>query len=96
VGRFPATSGFSPSLCQEVWYSRTTFVIGFVLGAPLERQFLLTQRLYGWSFIERPGVQLILAIFAISIAIPLVRRILRRGRGATALPAASRQHEEVE
>lgn len=66
-------------------YSRTTFVIGFVLGAPLERQFLLTQRLYGWSFIERPGVQIILAIFAVSILIPLVKRLMGRGEGAGAL-----------
>jgi len=91
-----AAAGLLGYAMMTLGYSRTTFVIGFVLGAPLERQFLLTQRLYGWAFIERPGVQIILAIFALSITIPLVRRIMRRREGAVALPAAHPPSEEIE
>ena len=91
-----AAAGLIGYAMMALGYSRTTFVIGFVLGAPLERQFLLTQRLYGWSFIERPGVQIILAIFALSILIPLVRRVIRRREGAVDLPTATPRSEEVE
>ena len=91
-----AAAGLAGYAMMALGYSRTTFVIGFVLGAPLERQFLLTQRLYGWTFIERPGVQIILAIFALSVLIPLIRRVVRRREGAGDVPAATPRGDEVE
>ena len=37
-------------------WPRAPFILGFVLGPLLERRFLLSYDLYGWSWLARPGV----------------------------------------
>jgi putative tricarboxylic transport membrane protein len=59
-------------------YSRATFVIGFVLGAIMERYYVLAQELYGWAFLLRP-ITLGLTIFIVVAAVaPWLRRVLLR------------------
>ena len=56
-------------------YSRATFIIGFVLGALLERMYLLSTRLYGLEMFTRPGVIWILAVAAVvTSGLALLRR----------------------
>lgn len=67
-------------------YSRATFVIGFVLGILLERHYLLSMRLYGWGFLDRPGVRVITVLTVLVIAFPAIKRLALRRRGAAEPP----------
>lgn len=62
-------------------YSRATFVIGFVLGILLERHYLLSMRLYGLEFLQRPvTLGIAIAILAVVLA-PVIGRVIRGSRG---------------
>jgi putative tricarboxylic transport membrane protein len=58
-------------------YSRATLVIGFVLGELLEKNYLLTTRLYGWEFLARPGVMIITALVLAMFIVPAVTKRAR-------------------
>lgn len=86
-------------------YSRSTLVIGFVLGGMMESYYLLSIRLYGASFLLRPGVLIIVAAIAASLVIPAILRRRRRLRAPDeslsgpaldeASPAPMRDHGQV-
>lgn len=65
-------------------YSRANFVIGIVLAGILERHFLLSMRLFGGDFITRPITAGILLALALSVAAPIVLRLVRSRRPAEA------------
>lgn len=72
-------------------YPRTTVVIGFVLGSLLERNYLLSRQIHGWSFLSRPIVLLIVGGLAASVVVPaLLRRIRAQGRDT---PAAAQTND---
>ena len=61
-------------LMKTYGYSRATLLIGFVLGSELERNYLLSMRLFGPSFLLRPITLLLLCgLFALAVW-PLLRR----------------------
>lgn len=61
--------------------SRVPFIIGFVLGPLLERYYLLSMRLYGWSALGRSGVQVIIvALLLVTFVGPLRARQKSRDR----------------
>lgn len=62
---------------QKFDYSRTSLIIGFVLGGLFERHFLLAMRLFGWSALSRPIV-IGLLIFGLAL---LVLPVLKKRRG---------------
>lgn len=66
-------------------YSRATFVIGFVLGILLERHYLLSMRLYGLEFIQRPVVLAILVLVLLVVMAPVAAKLIKtlRKPGAT-------------
>lgn len=61
-------------------YSRSTFVIGFVLGIMLERHYLLSMRLFGLSFLTRPVVIGIMAVMFLLLVVPYLERLKARRR----------------
>lgn len=94
VGGFAATnhlgnvvvviaSGLLGLAMKEFGYSRTTLVIGFVLGALLERNFLLSRQIHGWTFLSRPLVLVIIALAVVGIAGPPLLRKLRERTSAS-------------
>lgn len=69
-------------------YSRATLVIGFVLGGILEKNYLLSMRLYGWDFLLRPGVLIIAAlVLSTFIVPPIVGSALRKRRAQAEVEA---------
>lgn len=40
-------------------WPRAPLLIGFVLAGPMERYFVQTAGIYGWSWLQRPGVLII-------------------------------------
>jgi putative tricarboxylic transport membrane protein len=64
-------------------YSRSTLVIGFVLGGMMESYYLLSMRLYGPEFLVRPGVLIAGGLIIASLLVPvLLRRRKRRNAPA--------------
>jgi putative tricarboxylic transport membrane protein len=58
-------------------YSRSTFVIGFVLGILLERHYLLSMRLFGWEFLLRPITFALLMATVLVLVGPLIARLIK-------------------
>lgn len=58
-------------------YSRATLLIGFVLGSLLERNYLLSMRLFGLDFLRRPITMGLLVAAAAVLVWPVIRRTLR-------------------
>jgi hypothetical protein len=52
-------------------WSRPAFLIGFVLAKQLDASVYQSIQVYGWTFLERGGVQFILALTVISIILAL-------------------------
>lgn len=65
-------------LLKEFGYSRPLFLVGFVLGPLLERNYLLASRLFGPSFLLRPVVVVLLVIAVAAICWPPVAARVRR------------------
>lgn len=62
--------------------SRSTFIIGLVLGPLLEHNLTLTEQIHGWSFLARPIVLILLLSIVLVVCWPTItkfRRKLRRG-----------------
>jgi putative tricarboxylic transport membrane protein len=61
-------------------YPRQVFVIALVLGPILEKQFLLSVRLYGqWFFLVRPISAVLTGILALIVVVPLIKWMRRGG-----------------
>lgn len=64
-------------LLKEFGYSRPIFLIGFVLGQVMEQHFLLSVRIYGYAFLQRPIVLLLLVLLAAMFLGPYVKNVAR-------------------
>jgi putative tricarboxylic transport membrane protein len=79
-------------LMKVYGYSRATLLIGFVLGELLERNYLLSMRLFGLEFLLRPITMGLIALAVFILAWPVIRRTYRslrrpKGAGSGAPPA---------
>ncbi|WP_299359675.1 tripartite tricarboxylate transporter permease [uncultured Paracoccus sp.] len=57
---------------KHAGWPRAPVLVGFVLAGPMEQYFWLTNQIYGWSWLLRPGV-LVVASF---IVLPIVWRFI--------------------
>lgn len=64
--------GVLGGLMVKTGWPRVPMIIGFVLAPVIERYYWLTVQAYGWSFIRRPAVLVILAL-GIGTAVLLLR-----------------------
>lgn len=64
-------------LLKEFGYSRPIFLIGFVLGQVMEQHYLLSVRIYGYAFVQRPIVLLLLVLLAALVLGPYVKNVAR-------------------
>lgn len=55
-------------------YSRAALIIGLVLGKITEQNLNLSVRLYGWAFLTRPIVLVILVLIILSLLYPLFKK----------------------
>jgi len=67
--------GFLGYAFKKFGYSRSTFVIGFVLAPLLEKNYTLAMRLWGPAFLLRPWT---MAILSLPILLPLGKAYLNR------------------
>ncbi len=65
-------------------WPRAPFILGFVLGPLLERRFLLSYDVYGWSWLARPGV---IGLAVLAAAWVIAARRTPRGRADSSLPS---------
>ncbi|MGQ0572116.1 MAG: tripartite tricarboxylate transporter permease [Armatimonadota bacterium] len=65
-------------LMSRTGWPRAPLLIGFVLAGPMERYFVITTNLYGWSWLLRPGVIIIGAVVIAPFVWGLVSMIKRR------------------
>ncbi|MDR7462156.1 MAG: tripartite tricarboxylate transporter permease [Armatimonadota bacterium] len=70
-------------MASAAW-PRAPFLIGFVLVGPMERYFVITKNLYGWTWLARPGVWIIGA----ALLAPFVWGLVRWSRGRGSRPAS--------
>lgn len=73
--------GFLGYAMKRYGYSRATFLIGFVLGDLVERNYLLSMRLFGLDFLSRPITMGLIAFVVVIFSIPLLKRLWRRAVG---------------
>jgi TctA family transporter len=71
-------------LMKRLRWPRPPLVLGFVLGALIERYLFISYARWGFEWLERPAVMVILAITFVSLAWPLVSRFRNRNKGAEA------------
>lgn len=64
-------------LLKEFGYSRPIFLIGFVLGQVMEQHYLLSIRIYGYAFLQRPIVLVLLVLLAALVLGPYVKNVAR-------------------
>jgi putative tricarboxylic transport membrane protein len=90
---FSGTVGF---LMVRYGYSRTTLVIGYVLGGLAEYNFLMARRIFGWSFLTRPIVMGLGVVLVITIFGPIVQSVIRarRARIERRIAVAASEREE--
>lgn len=81
------TVGYTLAVLQ---WPRAPLVLGFVLGPLLERRLLLSNSIYGWSWVLRPGVLTLAVAAAAGIAIATRARRQERERRRSALPVSPR------
>ena len=58
-------------------WSRPAFLIGFVLAGSTENYFFQTIQFYGYDWIFRPGVIIIGSIILLSLAGPLIKKLIQ-------------------
>ena len=76
-------------------YSRTTLVIGYVLGGLAETNFLLARRIFGWTFLTRPIVLGLMAILALTVLVPAAKALNHRIRSHRGRAGALSGDEET-
>ncbi|WP_299813321.1 tripartite tricarboxylate transporter permease [uncultured Roseibium sp.] len=73
-------------LMKHGGWPRAPALVGFVLSGPMEQYFWLTNQIYGWSWLTRPGVLIIGSVIVIPMLISSVRWLRARGRKAEPAP----------
>ncbi|KZM49775.1 tripartite tricarboxylate transporter permease [Labrenzia sp. OB1] len=73
-------------LMKHGGWPRAPALVGFVLSGPMEQYFWLTNQIYGWSWLTRPGVLIIGSVIVIPMFLSFVRRLRARGRKAEPAP----------
>jgi len=64
-------------------YPKATFVIGFVLGRVLERNFQIANSCYGYSMLLRPITLILMIVTLLTIIYPFIKQIfVKRGDAA--------------
>ncbi len=89
-----AAVGVLGCVMKRLDWPRPPLLLGLILGPIAENKLFISQNLYGWSWVLRPGVLVILAIILAGFCQPLIRLLVRRlaGRGgATSPPSVARQ-----
>lgn len=71
-------------LMKRLRWPRPPLVLGFVLGALIERYLFISYARWEFEWLERPMVIIILSITFLSVTWPLVSRFLKRDRSASA------------
>ncbi|WP_270934154.1 tripartite tricarboxylate transporter permease [Falsiroseomonas oryzae] len=75
-------------------WPRPPFVVGFVLAQPMETYLYQAVQFYGWGFLQRPGVLIILGLIVVFVALGARQRKLADTEdespkaGASAMPQA--------
>jgi putative tricarboxylic transport membrane protein len=87
-------AGYLGYLMTKYDYSRTTLVIGFVLGGMLESNYLIARRLFGWTFLSRPIVVALMVALALTLLVPFVTW-LRKERQQRSLTSAESPDSDV-
>jgi putative tricarboxylic transport membrane protein len=72
------------AMAKHSW-PRAPLLLGVVLGPLFERRVLLSTSLYGWRWVMRPGVLLLMAVLFVTVA-----TLLRRSPRASSLPGTTR------
>lgn len=78
-------------LLKEFGYSRPIFLVGFVLGQVLEQHYLLSTRIYGVAFLQRPIVVLLGVVLVWVVLGPYLKNLVRGLRRG----AASEESDEA-
>lgn len=78
-------------MMKHAEWPRAPALVGFVLAQPMEQYFWLTNQLFGWTWLWRPGVLIIAGVILIPLAMQGYRWLRERGAagGAMASPAAA-------
>ena len=66
---------------KQLGWPRPPLILGFVLGETFERYLFISTELFGWSFVTRPVVAIVLVASAWIILGPLVRFMVRLAGG---------------
>jgi TctA family transporter len=75
---------------KQFHWPRPPLMLGFVLGSVFERNYFISTEIYGWHWLLRPGVLVILAVTLWVVARPLrdnvvdIARTFRRNHGIRA------------
>ncbi|MGV3491986.1 MAG: tripartite tricarboxylate transporter permease [Devosia sp.] len=62
-----AAFGLIGLLMKANGWSRAAFALGFMLAPNIERYYFLSAQLNGWTFLTRPAVLVVVALFAIGL-----------------------------
>lgn len=62
-------------MMKHAEWPRAPALVGFVLAAPMEQYFWLSNQLHGWSWVTRPGVLIIASVILVPLAISGVRKL---------------------
>lgn len=73
-------------MMKHAEWPRAPALVGFVLSAPMEQYFWLSNQLHGWSWLTRPGVLIIASIIVVPLLFSAARN-LRAGRATATVPA---------
>ncbi len=72
-------AGLIGMLMKGNGWSRPAFALGFMLGPNVERYFFLSSQLNGWSFLSRPAVMVVIALFIVAALWLILRKRLSWG-----------------
>lgn len=64
-------------LMKNAGWPRAPALVGFVLAGPMEQYFWLSNQLFGWSWLARPGVLIIASVILIPLAMHGARWVRR-------------------
>lgn len=65
---------------KRLRWPRPPLILGFVLGAIIERYMFISTARYGWTWLERPVVVVLLAMALLGLLRPLLSELLARRR----------------
>jgi TctA family transporter len=65
---------------KRLRWPRPPLILGFVLGAIIERYMFISTARYGWEWLERPVVVALLLLAVLGLVRPLVSEVLTRRR----------------